>query len=126
METEHKGQLTVKEALEQGYKYCGFAGKEWQMLISIEDLTEEDFNEDTYVLAGKEALSYVTSVESIADLIADSISDNEADESGRDDDEVYKGLKGLDYTGVVEMINKELKKHGYRTFTYIKLIPNKK
>lgn len=121
---ENKDQLTVKEALEQGYKYCGFSGREWQSLIPIEDLTDEDFAEDTYVLAGKEPRQYLTSNEVIADLIADTISNNEADESGRDDDEVYIGLKSLDYSGVVEMINNELEKHKYRTFTYIKLTPN--
>ena len=115
--------MTRREAIEQGYKFCGRAGREWQRITDIEDLTEEDFKEDVWHLMDKEVQTYYVSEESVADILAEQIADSEAWETGRDDDEVYDALLKIDYSGITQEINQVMEKFTTYKLTDIELEP---
>lgn len=115
--------ITVKEAIEQGYKFCGRVRHEWQRITDIEDLTEEDFKEDVWHLMGKEGQIHYVSKELIADILAEQIADSEAWETGRDDEEVYDALLKIDYSSITQEINQVMKKFPTYKLTNIKLEP---
>jgi len=113
--------MTRKEAIEQGYKFCGRAGLEWQRITDIEDLTEEDFKEDVWHLMDKEEQTHYVSKEDVADILAKQIADSEAWETGRDNDEVYDALLEIDYSGITQEINQVMEKFPTYKLTTIKL-----
>jgi len=120
-------QLTVKEAIKQGYTLYGFGNREWQ---STNDLHDDIFDEieedewgDIFLFEKKSNQPIITTTE-ISEMLADHISENDADECGREDDCVYKAVDELDFSQTAEMINKELSKHKYWMITDIKLVNN--
>ncbi|PRP68126.1 hypothetical protein [Nonlabens agnitus] len=114
-------KLTIKQALKEGYTHCGSPSKEWQSLHKVEELTIADFDHQTFVLASKIPKTFTFSNDQIKELLIDVISDNEAEESGRDDDNVYEALKELDCTDISNQVDAILKKHCYWTLTDIEL-----
>ena len=117
--------LTIQQALEQGYTKYGMAGRDWQMTMDIDDGVFEEVPEeqwDEIVLFDKEELLPRINADTIAEMLAERISENDAEESGRDDDSVYKTVKNIDYTEIAAKVNKELKQHRYWQLTDIKLI----
>lgn len=102
-------QLTVKEALEQGYKHYVYSDvQEWSSILPIagEGLIQW---ERVPMLTEKELSMYPgIDKDTIAELLAEDIYCNWEDQSGDDSDKVYDIVKALDYTAVAEMINKAL------------------
>ena len=117
-------ELTIKEAIKQGYTKYGFQNREWQLVNDLSDaLTEIEEDEwEDIVLFQKKSLQPKISKERIAELLSDNIGDEDSDESGRDDDCVYETVKAIDFTDIAEKINKELEQHEYWTLTDIKLV----
>lgn len=114
--------MTIEQALKEGYETCGKQHEEWQCLTDINDLEEEDLKEG-YFVAQKKPNYYVFSKESIAETLAELIDENYSQENGRDDDEIYNAIKGLDFSETEKMINEALQKYPYWYLTKIKLIP---
>jgi hypothetical protein len=116
-------QLTVAQAIEQGYTHFGFEGREYQHLNPIEDF-HHSVSEENVVLFDKEA-GYVPSVsaEEIADLIAEQIQCEVNDNTADDTDDAYDIVKGLDFEPIAKMINDALDHKRYYFLTKIKLVP---
>ena len=115
--------LTLKQAVKQGYSKVTHTRGEWTFVTDIEDLTDEDFEENSWWLCEKDPKSYSVSIEDISELISGTISQQESDENGRDDDRVYDVLKKIDYSDIVNKINSNLKEHcAYYTLAGIRLV----
>lgn len=122
MELKRK-ELTVKEAINQGYTKYGFGSREWQ---TTEDLHDDIFNEvkeedwpDLFLFSKESDFPSITATQ-IADRLSDSIAEDDCDESGRPDGEVYDTVAAIDYTEIAAKINDALKKHEYWMLTNIK------
>jgi hypothetical protein len=97
--------LTKKEALERGYEYCGYVRHDFQSLMRIEDLTEEDFKEGRIVLADKESHSPTIAPESIREMIAETMESDWGNDTGDDREDVYREIMKLDFSATAKMIN---------------------
>lgn len=127
METKKKEQtLTLKQAKEQGYThYCfGHPSNGYQGLDTLEGLTQQDIDEGTLYLADKETFPPSgISNEELKDMIADYIAVNHSDNTGDDTDIVFDAIKEIDFSDVVERIDKSLEKlNSYRWITEIRLV----
>jgi len=115
--------LTIKEALSQGYTKCGDNKKEWQTLDDISELGKEDFVDRDIVLAEKESFSPSISEDKIKELLADYISDEWYERCPDDTDEVYNKVSEVDVTDVTKRINENLSDKKAWMLTSIKLTP---
>ena len=117
-------QLTVKEALEQGYTLAGRSDEHgYQCLYSIDAMIEDDFKDDHFVLAEKDGNSPTVDADSIAEMI---INDIKCDELCFNDDtnEIDNIVKeAVDFKELAEKINVALESHKYYRLTKIKLLP---
>ena len=117
-------ELSIKDALEQGYtKYC-FNSDGFQGLLDISgnidpsDLAREDIRiveKEPYSPAG-------ISSKDIAELLAEHIESNHMDDSGDDTEQVFDAIKELDFTDAEHKIGEALSKLKYYRATDIKLI----
>ena len=121
-------QLTLKQAIEQGYTHYGFAHREWQHAEELHDdlfKEVEEGDHENLVLFEKKPSYPSISKENIAERLAEYISDNDYEECHRDDECVYTSVKGMDFSEVANTINEALKVHKYWMLTDIKILPNK-
>jgi hypothetical protein len=120
-------QLSVKEALEQGYTHFGYEGMEYQPLNAIEDFSAEDISK-TPLLFTKEFTVPSIDVETIKELIGDYLWNQWVDET-LDDDAValhreVKEMPDVLFEPIESAVNEEMAKyHKYYRLTDIKLIP---
>jgi hypothetical protein len=127
--TEEIKQLTVKEAILQGYVHWGYDNGEYQSVQRLEDITTDDFKPNEWiggdpVLADKEP-TYVQVAET-ADLYNDLISNLRDSENcfGDDTDEIDELVKNaVDWEDIGAKINAALKTRPYYAMTQIKLLP---
>lgn len=121
-----KKQLTIKEALAEGYTQVGTDAPGWQQLYDIEDLSPADFDCKTkYFLAQKETQYHLRESKDIAGLIADRISDDYGDETGCDDvNDILEQIKAIDFSTVTDKINEVMNNFPYWGLTDIELIDN--
>lgn len=120
-------QLTIKQAIEQGYTRYGFASKEWQTVEELHDYIFEEIEPDEHedvVLCEKEGQYPSITRNEIADILSEYIGENDDEICARDSDEVYETVKGYDFTYLSIELNSKLKKHEYWILTDIQLIPN--
>lgn len=117
-------KLTLKEAKEQGYTKVGTDAGGWQSLYDIDDLSAVDFEGNTkYFLASKETQYHFRNTKDLAEMIADRISDDFADETGCDDVQgIFEELKAIDFSAICQKINYVMTSHPYWTLTKIQLI----
>jgi hypothetical protein len=117
-------ELTIKEAIEQGYEKYGFLDKEWQTTNELSDLDPNDDKEnfEDIVLFEKNSSQPTIDDETIANMLADYIADQDSHDCGRDDDSVYKTVAAMDFKDIAAKINKELEQHEYWMITDIKLV----
>lgn len=118
-------KLTIKEALEQGYTKVGTDASGWQHLYDISDLSEVDFEDGAkYFLADKETQYHMRNSKDLAEMIADRISDDYADETGCDDvNGILEQIKSIDFSSVCQKINHVMSEYPYWHLTKIELIP---
>src|SRR4051812_9253440 len=91
-------ELTIKEALEQGYTCYLFTDSGFQSLQDISEVDDEDLARPDIRLVDKEPYSPDgMSSKDIAELLADRLEDNHSSESGDDTLEVYNTIKELDF-----------------------------
>ncbi len=102
-------KLTKAEALEQGYTLCGYSKHtDWQSLMSIKDLSDEELSGDELVLASKDFERPTATANWVKELIADSMESDWGGDTGDDTEEVFNAINELDFTTTAEMINKAL------------------
>lgn len=116
-------EMTIKQALEEGYTHCGQIRDEWQILTKIDELNPVDFEEGEWHVAEKEGRVYSYPKEQIAETLADIISTNESEESGRDDDDIYNAIMEIDFSSTQKLLDDVLKKFPHYFLTDIKLTP---
>ena len=117
--------ITLKEAIEQGYKYYGFSDREWQQTYELHDDIFQEVGEDYWddlVLFDKESEQPLITSKQIADLLSDSIGEQDSCESGREDDVVYEAVNSVSYTEIAKTVNDALKPCEYWKLTDIKII----
>lgn len=118
-------KLTIKEAIEHGFTKCGTDSSGWQHLYNIDDLSPVDFEGKTkYFLADKEAQYHMRQTKDLAEMIADRISDDYADETGCDDvSGIFDQIKEIDFSSVNQKINYVMTQYPYWNLTKIQLVP---
>lgn len=101
-------QLTVKEAIEQGYKYCWPQNDEICFLMKIEECP---FDGKKYELLSKEPTPYGISDTTIKEILSDHLADQDevADENG----ELCDIVEAIDYTEITKTVNEALSKKKY-------------
>lgn len=121
---QHPDSLTVKEAIEQGYKY--FTGQDYESLWTLSDVKGiEDFDKFEWYLCAKEpTVLTVQSSDIYEDLAENFALNNEI----ADDDESFCDLiiGAVDWDEVAGKINKALSDRPVYFPTKIKLIPDGK
>ena len=124
-----KKELTLKQAMDQGYTVCGLEGKEWQSVIELhDDVFNSDIDKEDWgniVLFEKKPSFPSVNSRTIADLLADNIAENDSCNSGRDGDEVYDAVMAIDFSATEALVNKKLEEFKYWKATGVKLTNNK-
>lgn len=116
-------QLTVKEALEQGYEYYVYNDDGYQALNHISYM-EMDFKRDDISIVNKDSYHPLgLDAKSIAELLAETINYNHACDSGDDTEQVYNAIMDIDFSDVEQRISEALSKLHYYRSSNIKLIP---
>lgn len=115
-------QLTVKEAIEQGYQWYVYASDGYQSLKEITD-DDIDWDRDDIWLVDKEPIHCpVPKAKDIAELLADQIASDWGSETGDDTDDVYDAVMACDFTETVKMLEQALVKKVYYHQSKIKLV----
>lgn len=125
-----ENQLTIAQAIEQGYEKWVYAGEGFQPLNFLSDIQDSDFQNGIILLVEKEPYQPSgINAEDLLELIAEHLNDNHASESGGDDtDEVLNNIKKIDHKilePLIKAIDEKLDGlcHYYRA-TDIELLPN--
>lgn len=116
-------QLTIKEALEQGYTYCGKKSDSYNSLHTIKDLHPIDFGEDKLYLYSKQGVSPAITAECLKDMISDHMESDWGNDTGDDSEQVYEKAMELNYEPFADMINAAMADIVSYSFTEIELIP---
>lgn len=112
-------KLTVKEALEQGYKSVTPRYEEWQYI----DIRECDFShKHGYEIVAKETKPYQLAYGVIDDLLSDYF-DNQEDVEN-EDGRLQRIVSKVDFTKITDDVNNALSITRYFFGTDIQLIPN--
>lgn len=123
--SEKVDQLTIDEALLQGYDRFIFNEDGFQCPGYIKDVTEQELaREDIRLLAKESYNPGGISSKDIAALLAEHIYCNHADDTGDDTDRVYDAIKALDFSEAEQKISEALSNLHYFRGTNIKLIAN--
>ena len=115
--------ISRQQALEDGFTLCGFDGVEYQTLMKIKEVAPENLCSGVIRIADKEAMNPNITSETLAELIADSISSTWCEDTGDDTDEVYNQIMAMDFTEMAKNINDKLKLRAYYSLTNLRLIP---
>jgi len=118
-------QLTVKEALEQGYVYYVYSDDGYQKLKDITDVNNIDFDRAVRLVDKNPYHPAGIDKESLMDMIAEHIYLNHESESGDDTDSVYDAIKAIDFdfTDVINKIHTALSNLNYYKAVNIRLVP---
>ncbi len=118
-----RDKMTIKEALEAGYTHCGYAGVEYQSLMLIEHVDEDNFEFGGEILiAEKEGLKPIASAEKIREMIADQMESDWGNDTQDDTEEVYNTIIKMDFSDVADRINKALESKQSFLLTNIELV----
>ena len=103
--------MTRREAIDKGYELCGKADMEWQNYRRIEDLEEEDFDGEEWVVVTNESISPTIDAETIARVLAEEMEINWSDSTGDDTEQVYNTLIAMkpSFVNIAGIINGKLK-----------------
>lgn len=113
-------QLTVKEAIEQGYKYCSNETGEYSFHLS--KVSPEQVADHSLVLAEKEPFFLTVTPEDIYEDLAENFAIN--NEVNDDDDKIGFLIRTVvDWKAVAKVLNIALTSHPFYKPTEIKLIP---
>lgn len=118
-------ELTVSQAIAQGYTLYGYADRDYQSLYNLADIQPQDFEyaPQSLVLAGSEPQYMSIDGESIWDFVQDSVLANS--EICDDTDDIAALLKSeIDWEEIAQKINTALQKKPYYFLTQIKLVPD--
>lgn len=118
-------QLTVKEALEQGYTHFGYSDEGYQAMLDLVDFRPEEA-EGKACLFDKEFTTLNVKAEWLRDELLDRISDKWDEDTNDDTREVEYMLKEIPVSSFEQLaseINEALSAKHYYKLTKIKLVP---
>ncbi len=118
-------ELTIKEAIEQGYTKYGFEDQDDQFTNDLHDDVFEEYDEEYHggmVLFEKETVTPKIGKDYLSDTLPEPIFEYEFEELIGLDDLILDEIKAIDYTEITEKINKVLGKHKYWILTDIHLV----
>lgn len=117
-------QLTVKEALEQGYEKFVYNSDGFQSLKDIANVENIDFEREDIRIVGLDAQhpSGISSKD-LAELVAEQLQCQYNDDVSNDTDSVYDAIKELDFSDMENKISEALNGINYYSATNIKLVP---
>ena len=117
-------ELTVKEALEQGYTHYVYNDDGYQSLKDIADTELINFNKEDIRIVCKEP-QHPAGIDSkeIAELLADHLQCQYEDLVNDDTNSVFDAIMELDFSDMENKIAEALEKINYYSATDIKLIP---
>ena len=117
-------QLTVKEALEQGYVHYVYNTDGYQSLKFISDVDDINFDRDDVFVVGKEPQTPAgINSKDLAEMIAEHLQEQFESETSDDTNSVYDAIKELDFTDMENKIAEALSGVYYYSATKIKLVP---
>lgn len=113
--------MTVKQAIEEGFEFCGREGHEFQALQYITDLDPNEIESCDYRLFSKETVSPSIDKDSLIDRAADDAYDSL--DFNVDTSDIKDAItEAVDWETVERQINEALKAHTFHLLTKIKLI----
>ncbi len=124
-------QLTIKQALEQGYTLCGRSDyQEYQILMSFEDFSKDDFDDAKecgykFILANKDEIYHTTNAKELMDFAIDDFDNDEnfaLDDTGEMQSIIKKETEFFEE--MATRLNAIYRKHGIYKMTDIELILN--
>jgi hypothetical protein len=117
-----ESKLTVKQALAEGFEYCGIDGHEFQALQYITDLEADEIASSDYRLFSKETTVPTVDKDTLIDRAVDDAYDSL--DFRVDTSDIRDSVKeSLDWDSITQKINEALKAHTFHLLTKIKLIP---
>ena len=117
-------QLTVKQAIAEGFEKCGFAGHEWQNLMDISEVTEDDFNHGKIELAEKTPNHYAIDWTEFRDRALDGYFDSDTGDDDAKDIEMLLDEIKPEFEALAAKVNEQFLKRPWWTLTSIELIPD--
>lgn len=121
----YSAELTVKEALEQGYSLWGYENEEFQHLRNLSEISPEYFENSEYrniVLADKEPTYLSVNADDLHERISEELKDGSdfQDDTDMIDDAVKVAVN---WEEIADKINESLKSRPYYYLTNIRLKP---
>lgn len=113
--------MTLKQAIEAGYTHFGYANRDWQPIVELSELTDEQYDSDLRLFA-KEFRQPSISAESIKEILADNMESDWGDDTSDDTNQVYDEVNKLDFESTSQMINTALSHIKAFKLTKIKLV----
>ncbi len=119
-------EKTIKEALVEGYKYCGYRDKDEQALKSIDKLNDNDFcdadgKSGPLVVCQLKPYHFSISEESLRVIVMDHICAQ--DEVADEDCELADLAAEADFKPLVDQLNLLMSKKNFYDLTEIELVP---
>lgn len=119
-------QLTLQQAIEQGYTHFLYADEQYQVLQELESVKDYDYEKDIELVNKEPELldSYIDE-EDLREWIAEQVSCQHSDETGDDTDQVFDALEKLPlelFTPIIEAITEKMKSISYYKSSGIKLV----
>lgn len=122
-------QLTVKEAIEQGYESFFYNSDGWQRMRHLIDIgkgeTVDWTRDDIYIVEKHPAQCFSLSEDEIKDLILDELANQHDDATGSDDsyNTIKEAFADFDFKSIEDAIDKVLEGVTSYQSTDIKLVP---
>lgn len=121
-------ELTVKQAIEQGYEYFGCNEDGWQTPRTLADIEQDDFKRPLFLFCKDRILVAPKSAEDIAQEIIEDAAMEYVDTTGTDDDlsieeDLIEAMKEISFKAIEDAIRAAYDKNGYYRLTDISLIP---
>ncbi|MCF2487480.1 hypothetical protein [Dyadobacter sp. CY347] len=116
-----ESRMTAKQAIEEGFEFCGTNGHEFQALQYITDLDQNEIESGDYRLFSKETVCPCIDRDSLIDKAIDEAYDSL--DFHVDTSDVRETVKeSVDWESITNQINEALQVHTFHLLTDIKLI----
>lgn len=115
-------QLTIAEALAQGYTKAMTAKGEFEAVVDIEDMDHTDFDRPM-VVCEKGSYHPEITKEGLRDTLSEDIQQYWSDQTGDDTDDISQVIENLDFSALEKQINDALQSVTYYKRTAISLVP---
>lgn len=118
-------EMTVKEALAQGYDKYIYPADGWQRLNEVSDVEDIDWSKGPVLIDPTPLTAPTMSAEDIADTLADQMEAMYYDETSSDDTSgIVDSVKEIDFSAIEAALKTAMEKHIYYKQSDIRLVPD--